>query len=67
MPRGFKNAITYHLGSVALGSFIIAVIQLVKYYLLSAALFAKLGWSAEAVQMLTFKKYCPVYVHLSVN
>jgi len=34
VPRGFKNAITYHLGSVALGSFIIAVIQLVKYYLL---------------------------------
>merc|ERR1719146_191854 len=34
VPRGFKNAITYHLGSVALGSFIIAVIQLVKYYLM---------------------------------
>jgi len=34
VPRGFKNAITYHLGSVALGSFIIAVIQTVKYYLL---------------------------------
>merc|ERR1719261_734085 len=34
VPRGFKNAITYHLGSLALGSFIIAVIQLIKYYLL---------------------------------
>merc|ERR1711937_994956 len=32
--KGLKNSLLYHLGSVALGSFIIAVIQLVKYYLM---------------------------------
>jgi len=31
--QGLKNSLLYHLGSLALGSFIIAVIQLVKYYL----------------------------------
>jgi hypothetical protein len=30
---GLKNAATYHSGSIALGSLIVAIIQLIKYYL----------------------------------
>jgi hypothetical protein len=34
VPWGVKTTLTYHMGSVAFGSFIIAVIQLIKYYLM---------------------------------
>merc|ERR1712100_49952 len=34
VPWGIKTTLTYHMGSVAFGSFIIAVIQLIKYYLM---------------------------------
>jgi hypothetical protein len=34
VPWGVKTALTYHMGSVALGSMIIALIQLLKYYLM---------------------------------
>jgi len=34
VPWGIKTSIMYHLGSVAMGSLIIALIQLVKYYLM---------------------------------
>lgn len=35
--KGLWNSLVYHLGSLALGSFIIACIQLVKYYLMYLA------------------------------
>jgi hypothetical protein len=34
VPWGVKTALTYHMGSIAFGSFIIALIQLLKYYLM---------------------------------
>lgn len=34
VPWGVKTTLTYHMGSVAFGSLIIALIQLVKYYLM---------------------------------
>jgi len=33
VPWGIKTTLTYHMGSIALGSMIIALIQLLKYYL----------------------------------
>merc|ERR1712139_661049 len=33
VPWGVKTTMTYHMGSVAFGSMIIALIQLLKYYL----------------------------------
>jgi hypothetical protein len=34
VPWGIKTTLTYHMGSVAFGSMIIALIQLLKYYLM---------------------------------
>jgi hypothetical protein len=34
VPWGIKTVLTYHMGSVAFGSMIIALIQLLKYYLM---------------------------------